>query len=31
VPPDYPALLWDFLRARGSHLSALMEGTAIAA
>jgi glutathione S-transferase len=31
VPPDYPALLWDFLRARGSHLSALMEGKAIAA
>lgn len=25
VSPDYPALLWDFLRARRSHLSRLME------
>jgi glutathione S-transferase len=25
VAPDYPALLWDFFRARGSHLSRLME------
>jgi len=25
VSPDYPALLWDFLRARNSHLSRLME------
>jgi glutathione S-transferase len=25
VSPDYPALLWDFLRARRSHLSQLME------
>ena len=25
VPPDYPALLRDFLRRRGSHLSRLME------
>jgi glutathione S-transferase len=24
VTPDYPALLWDFYRARGSHLSRLM-------
>jgi glutathione S-transferase len=25
VAPAYPALLWEFLRARGSHLSRLME------
>jgi glutathione S-transferase len=25
VSPDYPALLWNFLRARNSHLSRLME------
>ena len=25
VAPEYPALLWDFLRARGSHMSRLME------
>jgi len=25
-PGFYPALLWDFFRARGSHLSRLMEG-----
>jgi glutathione S-transferase len=25
VAPEYPALLWDFLRTRGSHLSRLME------
>jgi glutathione S-transferase len=31
VSPDYPALLWDFLRARQSHLSRLMEGKALAA
>jgi glutathione S-transferase len=31
VSPDYPALLWDFLRARNSHLSRLMEGKALAA
>jgi len=30
VSPDYPALLWNFLRARGSHLSRLMEGKALA-
>jgi glutathione S-transferase len=26
VAPDYPALLWNFYRTRGSHLSALMQG-----
>ena len=26
VSPDYPALLWDFYRARGSHLSRIMPG-----
>ncbi len=26
VRSDYPALLWDFYRARGSHLSRLMRG-----
>ena len=35
VSPDYPALLWDFLHARNSHLSRLMEthdsGAAVAA
>ena len=31
VSPDYPLLLWDFLRARNSHLSRLMEGKALAA
>jgi glutathione S-transferase len=31
VSPDYPALLRDFLRARNSHLSRLMEGKALAA
>jgi glutathione S-transferase len=25
VAPEYPALLWDFLRTRGSHLSRMME------
>ena len=25
VAPEYPALLWEFLRKRGSHLSRLME------
>jgi glutathione S-transferase len=25
VAPEYPALLWEFLRTRGSHLSRLME------
>ena len=25
VAPDYPALLWDFYRTRGSHLSRLIE------
>jgi glutathione S-transferase len=25
VSPEYPALLWDFYRTRGSHLSRLME------
>jgi len=24
VAPNYPALLWEFYRARGSHLSRLM-------
>jgi glutathione S-transferase len=31
VAPEYPALLWDFYRTRGSHLSRLMEGKALAA
>ena len=31
VAPEYPALLWEFLRARKSHLSRLMQGTALAA
>ena len=30
VAPQYPALLWDFLRARKSHLSRLMEEKAAA-
>ena len=31
VAPEYPALLWDFYRTRGSHLSRLIESAAIAA
>jgi glutathione S-transferase len=31
VAPEYPTLLWDFLRARGSHLSRLMEARRAAA
>ena len=31
VAPEYPALLWGFLRARGSHLSRLMEAQRAAA
>ena len=31
VLPEYPALLWEFYRTRGSHLSRLMEKTALAA
>lgn len=31
VSPEYPALLWDFYRTRGSHLSRLMEGKKLAA
>jgi glutathione S-transferase len=31
VAPDYPALLWDFLRARKSHLSRLIERKPLAA
>ena len=31
VSPDYPALLWDFYRTRGSHLSRLMEARKLAA
>jgi glutathione S-transferase len=31
VSPEYPALLWEFLRARNSHLSRLMSATAAAA
>ena len=31
VAPEYPALLWEFLLRRGSHLSRLMETTRIAA
>jgi glutathione S-transferase len=31
VAPEYPALLWNFLRARGSHLSRLMEARRAAA
>ena len=31
VSPGYPALLWDFYRARGSHLSRLMDGQKLAA
>jgi glutathione S-transferase len=31
VAPEYPALLWDFYRTRGSHLSRSMERAAIAA
>lgn len=28
VSPEYPALLWEFYRTRGSHLSRLIEGMA---
>ena len=28
VSPEYPALLWDFYRTRGSHLSRMMESAA---
>jgi glutathione S-transferase len=31
VSPEYPALLWGFLRARDAHLSRLMEGKDFAA
>jgi glutathione S-transferase len=31
VSPEYPALLWEFYRSRGSHLSRLMEVKALAA
>ena len=31
VSPEYPALLWDFLRARNAYLSRLMEGKDFAA
>src|SRR2546423_1354268 len=31
VSPEYPTLLWDFYRTRGSHLSRLMEGKRLAA
>lgn len=31
VSPDYPALLWEFYRTRGSHLSRLIEGRKLAA
>jgi glutathione S-transferase len=31
VSPEYPALLWEFLRNRGSHLSRLMDGKKLAA
>jgi glutathione S-transferase len=31
VAPEYPALLWEFLRKRGSHLSRLMEAERVAA
>ena len=31
VSPDYPALLWDFYRTRGSHLSRLMQARKLAA
>jgi len=31
VAPDYPALLWEFYRARGSHLTQLMEAQRVAA
>jgi glutathione S-transferase len=31
VSPEYPALLWDFYRTRGSHLSRLIDGKALAA
>jgi glutathione S-transferase len=31
VAPEYPALLWDFYRTRGSHLSHLMESKKLAA
>ena len=31
VSPEYPALLWEFYRTRGSHLSRLIEATRLAA
>jgi len=31
VSPEYPPLLWEFYRTRGSHLSRLIDGTALAA
>jgi glutathione S-transferase len=31
VSPDYPALLWEFYRTRGSHLSRLIDGKRLAA
>jgi len=31
VAPEYPALLWEFLRARKSHLSRLIDQNALAA
>jgi glutathione S-transferase len=31
VSPEYPALLWDFYRTRGSHLSRLMDSNKLAA
>ena len=31
VSPEYPALLWEFYRTRGSHLARLMEGKRLAA
>ena len=31
VSPEYPALLWEFYRTRGSHLSRLIEREALAA
>jgi glutathione S-transferase len=31
VSPEYPALLWEFYRTRGSHLSQMMEAKKLAA
>jgi glutathione S-transferase len=31
VSPEYPALLWEFYRTRGSHLSRLIDGKRLAA